>query len=205
MRYLRGGALVTLEGIDGTGKTTQVRRLADRYALHSYPVSTFREPGASEAGQKLREAARHGRLDPEQENALFLEDRRHDVDANIRPALEEGRLVLLDRYYLSNMAYQGARGVDPERILGENEVFAPRPDITVVLDLPVDQAFERMRARGRGQDRFETMDSLRAVRDLFLRFARTYPWVRVVDASRSLDQVARAVVEVVDPVIAAKE
>lgn len=201
MPYLPGGVFVTLEGIDGAGKTTQLRALAARYAQQGYPVSCYREPGESDAGLKLREAARLGRLDAEEEHRLFLEDRRWDVERNLRPDLREGRLVLLDRYYLSNMAYQGARGLDPERIRLENEAFAPRPDVAVVLDIPVESGLGRAAKRG-AHDHFERRESLERVRNLFLDFSRRYDWVKVVNANRAPEEVTEDLVRLVAVVLA---
>ncbi|MHB8586944.1 MAG: dTMP kinase [Thermoplasmatota archaeon] len=204
MHFLRGGVFVTLEGIDGTGKTTQLRRLAERFARLAFPVSCYREPGMSAAGRRLREAAAKGRLDADQEHQLFMEDRREDVAANITPDLAAGRLVLLDRYYLSNMAYQGARGIAPARILAENEAFAPRPDLAIILDVPVDVAWERVRARGRGHDGFEGRDYLEQVRAQFLQFAKEYAWVRLVDARGSPAALTDELAALIEPILAAK-
>lgn len=191
---------MTLEGIDGAGKTTQLRSLAARYAQKGFLVSSYREPGDSDAGLKLREAARLGRLDPEEEHRLFLEDRRQDVAKNILPDMREGRLVLLDRYYLSNMAYQGARGVDPARILRENEAFAPRPSLAIVLDIPVEHGLARAAKRG-AHDHFERRENLERVRNLFLDFSRRYEWVKVVNADRPAVDVTDDLVRLVGGVL----
>ena len=104
--------LIVFEGIDGTGKSTQVRLLAQALEERGLTVVTSREPTDGPFGQKLRLSMITGRLSPEEELALFHEDRRDHVEHLILPALEAGKVVILDRYFFSTMAYQGARGFD---------------------------------------------------------------------------------------------
>jgi dTMP kinase len=155
---LHRGVLVAVEGIDGTGKSTQTRCLAAAFRDLGYDVVALHEPTDSPWGRRLREALR-GRgqtLSPAQELDLFLQDRRYDVAAHIAPSLAAHKLVLLDRYYYSTMAYQGARGIDPKEIQRRNEAFAPQPDIVFLLLLPPELALERIRTtRGQGADLFE--------------------------------------------------
>ncbi len=165
------GTLIALEGIDGSGKSTQARRLCERLEAAGRPAVVFREPGDSEFGDRLREIFRGVRdVEPEEEMRLFVEDRRIDVRNNILPSLEDGKVVVMDRYYFSTMAYQGALGIDPEQIRTTNESFAPRPDLTLILDLPAERGAERIRASRGAQDSFEGVDYLRRVRALFLSF-----------------------------------
>jgi dTMP kinase len=171
-RCLQRGVLVAVEGIDGTGKTTQVARLTALFRAQGYDVVALREPTDSPWGRRLREAlqARQRSLTPAQELELFMRDRRYDVAANIRPALAAGKLVLLDRYYFSTMAYQGALGLDPEDIRRQNEAFAPVPDLVVVLTLAPAQALARIRAaRGGADEVFEREAYLREVDAIFRR------------------------------------
>ena len=166
------GLLIALEGIDGCGKSTQAVRLVTALADRGVSAVTFREPGDSEFGRELRRVFVEGRdISPEEEMRLFLEDRRIDVRDNIAPALAAGRHVVMDRYYLSSVVYQGALGLDPEMIRAKNEAIAPRPDLTLILDLPVDVALRRI-AASRGQaNSFEGREYLEKVRDLYLVFA----------------------------------
>ncbi len=139
--------LIALEGIDGSGKSTQARLLCDQLRAVGVDAVVFREPGDSEFGDKLRQQFRHGRtVSPEEEARLFIEDRRIDVGDNIRPALAAGKVVIMDRYYFSTMAYQGALGLDADQLRESNESFAPRPDLTLILDLPAEVSVERIRA-----------------------------------------------------------
>jgi dTMP kinase len=176
------GWLVVVEGIDGAGKSTIVRRLAEHCAAHGLGCVTSAEPTRGPWGMKLRQSMAEKRLSLEEELGLFLKDRAEHVERLIRPALAAGKVVLLDRYYLSTAAYQGARGAEPAKILEMNERFAPRPDLVLLLDFDPDGGLARIRARGDAPNTFEEVDQLRAVRRIFVGLER--PFIRLVDASR---------------------
>lgn len=198
----RRGALIVLEGIDGAGKSTQAARLADALRAAGYEVVASREPTAGPHGQRIRELARAGRagVSPEEELALFLADRREHVAQVIAPALAAGQVVVLDRYYLSTMAYQGALGLDVEAIQRANEAFAPPPDLALILVIPVAEALARIDGnRPGGPDAaFERADYLERVAALFAgmpaRFDPARTAVRLVDATGSPDAVAARLV-----------
>ena len=139
--------LLVLEGIDGTGKSTQSKLLAAALRERGMRVTSSREPTDGPYGTRLRNSATTGRLSPEEELQLFLQDRCEHVETLINPALEAGEVIILDRYYFSSMAYQGVRGFDPAEIRRVNEEFAPQPDLLLLLDLPVDTALERIGIR----------------------------------------------------------
>src|SRR5919109_244495 len=169
-RPLARGVLVALEGIDGTGKSTQAKRLTGIFRAQGYAVAPMREPTVSPWGRRLRDAMRMGRrvMAPSHELELFLQDRRYDVAAHILPALAAHNLVLMDRYYFSTIAYQGALGIDPENIRHLNEAFAPVPDAVFLLLISPAQALERIRqARGRADEVFEREDYLKKVDEVF--------------------------------------
>jgi dTMP kinase len=184
------GVLVAVEGIDGTGKSTQIRRLAATFRHLGYDVAALHEPTDSPWGRRLREAlrARAHILSPAQELDLFLQDRRYDVATHITPSLEARKLVLLDRYYYSTMAYQGAHGIDPEEIRRRNEAFAPRPDIVFLLLLAPKLALERIRAaRGQGADLFEQEAYLTRVDCIFRSLTGAH--IEPIDADQPIDVV----------------
>jgi len=184
--------LIVLEGIDGTGKSTQTRLLAEWFESRGREVVRSREPTDGPWGRKLRESAADGRLSPEQELELFLKDRRQHVGELIGPALAAGKDVILDRYYFSTMAYQGARGFDPDEIRRRNEAFAPLPDHLFILDLPVDLALDRIGARGDTANEFEKRESLERCRDIFLSL-RKEPYAHLIDTTRPLAEVQQAI------------
>lgn len=143
------GFFIVFEGIDGSGKTTQARLLAEALRRRGLEVVLTREPSDGPLGRWLRRylAASPRRLSPELELAWFLADRREHVQNLIRPALEQGKIVISDRYYYSSVAYQGARGLDPEEILAAHRDFAPKPDVVILLTLPLAEAAARRRSR----------------------------------------------------------
>jgi dTMP kinase len=168
------GFLVAVEGIDGSGKTTQAKRLARYCDEKGLAYILSKEPTSGKYGQLIRNSASRGRLSAEEEIDLFLKDRREHVDRVIQPALDEEKVVILDRYYFSTAAYQGAHGADPEIILSQNEAFAPQPDLLVILDVSPETGLQRIRERGDEPNKFETLDSLERARAIFNQIDRSY-------------------------------
>ena len=184
--------LVALEGIDGSGKSTQAHLLRDALEARGIDVVVYREPGDSEFGDKLRQQFRDGRtVSPQEEAILFIEDRKIDVRDNILPALAAGKVVVMDRYYFSTMAYQGALGLDVEELRQRNEAFAPRPHLTLILDVPAETSAARIHASREAPDSYEGVKYLARVRDLFLSFVDGD--VVAVDATVSTEELAAEV------------
>lgn len=189
------GVFITLEGPDGSGKTSAAKRLASSLRAIGLDVVSVHEPGGTELGERLRELLLHREevpIDPLADALLFNAARAQLVREVIRPALAAGRMVVCARYADSTLAYQGyGAGLDLD-LLRRLEAIATgglKPDLTILLDLPVDVGLTRKR-RGRGPlTRFESRLDLafhRRVRDGFLALASAEPgrW-RVVDAARS--------------------
>lgn len=190
-----GGLLVVVEGVDGSGKSSVLRRLAAYSLTLPIEVVQGREPTDGPFGKRLRASALSGRYSMEEELDLFMADRRQHVAEVIAPALSRGALLLLDRYYFSTAAYQGARGADPDVVLALNEAFAPKPDLVLLLDCPPVQTLARIRARGGGVDAFEKQEELEAVQRIFLSIKR--PFIRKVDASLCEEKVGAQCVALV--------
>ena len=182
------GYLIVIEGIDGTGKSTQATMLSKTLRKHNHEVIQSFEPTNGPWGKKLRESATTGRLSIEDELTYFINDRREHVNQVIAPTIAAGGIVILDRYYFSTMAYQGARGIDTNSIRTKNESFAPKPDLLIVLDLDVDTALRRIGVRDGQANEFEKRESLNFCRDLFLSL-KEQDGAHIIDANTSIDQV----------------
>lgn len=182
------GLLIVVEGIDGTGKSSQVKMLADALRASGEEALQDREPSDGPFGKILRSSMTEGRFSPDEELEMFHKDRKQHVDDVILPALEAGTHVVLDRYYFSTMAYQGANGFDVAELRKTNESFAPAPDILFILDLDVDQALERIGSRGDEANEFEQRDALQFCRDVFLS-VKDESYARVIDSSPSIETI----------------
>ena len=168
---MRQGLLIAFEGIDGTGKSSQLPLLAEWLRHEGHAVVETREPTDGPYGQQIRELYRNrAQISRERELELFLLDRRQHVEECILPALTEGRIVLTDRYYFSTAAYQGAAGCDPDIIFARND-FAPVPDLVLLLTMTAAESVARIRElRGEELNDFEQQDQLERVAALFASF-----------------------------------
>ena len=184
---LKRGWLIVFEGIDGTGKSTQCQKMETRMREYGVPVVRLREPTDGVWGQKIRKILSDGRgaVTPKEELTWFIEDRREDVEKNILPALRENKVVLLDRYYYSTAAYQGALGFDPEAICRDNEAFAPVPDLAYLFIVPPEQCLKRIEQSRDGYSSFERLEYLVKVQNIFESFHG--PHIRKVDGVSSPD------------------
>lgn len=204
-RRVPGGLLIAFEGVDGSGKTTQARRVCALLDQAGYDAVYLREPSDGPVGRRIRELMVAGRdkVTPEEEFRLFLEDRADDVRTNIAPALARGAVVCIDRYYISSMAYQGALGLDPDFIRAENEKIAPRPHLILHFRLPVEAAVQRIvAARSGGQNLFEARAYQEAVAAQFE--AMTMPGMVALDATLPEDELTGAAMRVVLDAIAVR-
>lgn len=197
---VRQGLLIVFEGTDGTGKSTQLQLLSRYLKDKGYPVITTREPTEGQYGQKIRSLyVNRSNSSREEELELFLADRREHVHGLLAPALEEGKVILCDRYFLSTAAYQGARGFDPENILKLNH-FAPDPDLALLFQVPVDTGLKRITS-GRGEELndFEQRESLEQVAAIFSSIKR--PYIQPIDATGSIEEVHRKIIDYVTPLL----
>ena len=179
--------LINLEGIDGCGKSTQSQFLMGEFEKNNEKTILLKEPTNGKYGRKLWEML-SGKIEATTEEILelFVMDRKEHVDQKINPALNEGKIVLMDRYYYSTMAYQAAAGIDVKRIRKDNE-FAPKPDIVLIFDLPADLAMKRVRGHSVA-DVFEKEEHLEKVRKAYLHLEDD-PLVRIIDATRTPEEI----------------
>jgi dTMP kinase len=187
----RQGLLLAFEGLDGAGKSTQAANLAARLAAAGRECALLKEPTGGPYGLRVREAAREGR-DLLAELDLFVKDRAQDVERNISPALAAGRVVILDRYILSNVAYQGALpGGDPEAIFAANAGF-PWPERTFLLEIDVAGGLGRVSKRGAVETAFENAPYLARVKAVYDALDR--PGLIRLDSSRPEAEVLERIV-----------
>ncbi len=190
--------LINLEGIDGCGKSTQSQFLIEEFEKNDEKTILLKEPTNGKYGKKLWEMLRGKReATTEEILELFIMDRKEHVNEKISPALNEGKIVLMDRYYYSTMAYQAAAGIDVNRIRKDNE-FAPKPDIVLIFDLPADLAMKRVRGHSVA-DVFEKEEHLEKVRKAYLDLEND-PLVRIVDATRTPEAIFEEVWKLVSEV-----
>lgn len=195
------GLFISIEGIDGVGKSTQADLLEQFLTSQGHKVLRTFEPGDSEVGIEIRKILLHhrGELAPRAEAALFAADRAHHVASMIRPALERGEIVITDRYFDSSVAYQGAGrelAMDEVRDLSLWAVGGLLPNLTILLDLPADVARSRRNSTGTAPDRLESekIDFFERARQAYLELAKAEPErFLVIDASDDVESMQRAI------------
>jgi dTMP kinase len=204
------GTFITFEGIDGSGKSTQLRLLAAYLRARGCDLVTTREPGGTPLGSRLRAALldAHEEVDPLTELLVFAADRAQHVRRFLHPALEAGQVVLSDRYSDATVAYQGGgRGFSAELIsqIVELATSGLKPDLTLLFDLPVETCLERTRRRTEGKHKGDRLDAedrefhLR-VREEYLRIARLEPdRIKIVGSSDSVEATHHRVKQVIVP------
>ena len=199
---MTNGLFITFEGGDGCGKTTQIKLLDEYLRSKGYRTLLTREPGSKGLGVKLREILLNydGEVSPTCESFLFLADRAQHVDCIIKPALQEGVIVLCDRHTDSTVAYQGyGRGLDLEQIHRLNNIATSglKPDLTIVLDVDVETSQKRV---GDEKDRMESagVEFFERVRQGFLEIAKQEPErVKVVDSTQTIQEIHERILELV--------
>ncbi|MBT5550339.1 MAG: dTMP kinase [Nitrospina sp.] len=186
---LERGVLIVFEGIDGTGKSTQCGLLEQSLNEMQVPNIALAEPTRGVWGMKIRRLLSEGRknISPQEELSWFVNDRKEDIETNIMPALQENKVVIMDRYYFSTAAYQGALGLDPDQIRLENEKFAPIPDRVLIFLSSAEKCLERIESSRDQKSAFEKLDYLNKVQDIFEKF--NGPNIRFIENTGSLSDV----------------
>jgi dTMP kinase len=201
---MKKGFFLVLEGVDGSGKSTQAKMLGEYLRENGYDVVHTAEPTSGFIGQTIRMAL-SGKMElaPRTLSLLFTADRSEHVDKVISPAIGEGKIVICERYYYSTLAYQSVQGVNPQWILESNS-FAPEPDLVILLEIDPEKALPRI---NRDREVFEVIDFQKAVQKELLEFSyrgykkfgnRVKKQWKTVDASKSVDEVQALLRDTVD-------
>jgi dTMP kinase len=195
---VNGGRLISLDGIDGAGKSTQLPRLVAWLEARGHRVCATREPTDGPYGRRIRAAARSNDAPTASEElAWFMADRAEHVAAVIEPALARGEVVVSDRYFLSTVAYQGARGILVDDILTRSEQSFPVPDLALLLEIDATRGLARAAERGdAAEPLFEEASFLTRVADIFARIER--PYIVRIDAARDADRVTADLLHAVE-------
>jgi dTMP kinase len=202
MNLINNGKFITLEGMDGAGKSTHIPNIIATLQAAGHEVVSTREPGGTPLGERLRELLLHENMHVETETLLMFAARREHIASVIAPALARGAYVLSDRFTDATYAYQaGAKGVAFEKI-AQLEAWVQgslQPDVTLLFDVPVEVSMQRL-ANAREPDKFEreNADFFHKIRQIYLQRAQQNPSrFRIIDANRPLVEVKQTVEEVI--------
>ena len=207
---MKQGRFVSFEGIEGCGKTTQIARLSEYLNSRSIAYTITREPGGTAVGEGIRKILLNSEtihLTAASELLLFYASRSQNILEKIKPALDRGEMVMCDRFYHASMAYQGyGRGIPLDFITRLTDLVCDRfrPEVTILLDIAPAVGLGRARARNHGrvedEGRFEAEDLefYTRVRNGYLDLAARDPYIRVIPADRSIEEVHRDIVKVLE-------
>ncbi len=190
----RQGFFICIEGLDASGKTTQARRLVRNLRRKGFEAVYTTEPSSGEVGKFIREhiLQRRKRVPSVVEALLFAADRIDHVERKIKPALQEGKIVVCDRYVFSSMAYQGAAGLNVRWIEEINGSALP-PDLAIYLDVPMDLLIKRMK---RKRSVMETLEVQRKVQEIYMKLVESGRLVPI-NGNRPVDEISRNVLEII--------
>lgn len=207
---MKHGKFIVIDGLDGSGKSTQVRLLAGYLARRGYRVCVVREPGSTAIGEKIRRIlldTKHKQMTPATELFLYMASRAQLVAEVIKPALKQGKIVIADRFLSSSIAYQGYGGrIDIANIktVGVTATGGLIPDITIILDIKPDAGLKRIKKGDRSSfDRIENKQLAfhKKVRWGFRAIARTNRNARLIDANKPVNNVFDKIRQLVDAII----
>jgi len=192
------GIFIVFEGIDGSGKSTVLDMTYKHLMQSDYDVLTLFEPTNGTWGSKIREISfkKRDSFDPKEELQFFIEDRKENIEKNIKPALKANKIVLQDRYYYSTIAYQSAAGIDKEYIENIHSTFVVEPDLVLIFDLDPEIALSRILENREGKTTdFEKLEYLKQVRNNYLEFKNKNFYY--ITAEQQLENVFNSVISVI--------
>jgi len=190
----QSGVFICIEGIDGSGKTTHACLLVEKLCEMGYDAIYTTEPSHGEIGSFIRKHILHGekRLSVILEALLFAADRIDHLEKEVKPALENGKIVICDRYLYSSLAYQGAAGLDIKWIEDINK-WAIRPDLAILIDVSPEIVMGRLKKE---KSLMETLENQRKVRAIYMKLVRKYS-LKVVDGNRPVEDVSKDILSIV--------
>ncbi|ANF23607.1 dTMP kinase [Thermococcus piezophilus] len=197
---------IVIEGIDGAGKSTQAKLLAKWFEEKGYDVVLTKEPTDTAFGKLIRRLVLTGgregiidgaRISHEAEALLFAADRAEHVHKLIKPSIGAGKIVISDRYFYSSLAYQWARGLDLDWLIDLNR-FAIRPDLVILLDLPVKESMKRINGRSIKTEFDKIVELQKKVRENYLKLAERFPEMKIVNALASVKDIHNDIVALVE-------
>ena len=199
------GFFITFEGIDGSGKSTQIRKLAKFLEDNGFDIIITREPGGSVGGEEIRNLLLQGEVDrwsAETEILLFTAARRDHLERIILPALQDGKIVICDRFTDSTRMYQGMRGPKLRDLVDKltKEVINCDPDLTIVIDIDPEISLERAKSRKTAEERFEDfgVDLQKKMRTGFIDLSKEFnSRIEVVNGQQSVDEIAKEIFSLV--------
>ncbi|WP_067863585.1 dTMP kinase [Neptuniibacter marinus] len=190
------GILIVFDGIDGAGKTTQVDLLSQALRNAGVTVVTSKEPTDGQWGQKIRQSATTERMPLDEELHAFIMDRKEHIETLVQPALDRGKIVILDRYYYSTICYQGARGEDKVKLRQDVMESALKPDISFIMDVNPHISQERIEVRDGAPNSFENIDYLTEVRKVYHWLCREDSSLYELDSNNTIDQLHTTIVNI---------
>jgi dTMP kinase len=195
------GVFICIEGLDASGKTTQSKLLVKNLREKGFDAIYTTEPSRGNIGRLIRRHVLLGenRLSVVLEALLFAADRVDHLEREVVPALEEGKIVVSDRYFYSSLAYQGAAGLDLKWIEGINK-WALKPDLSIYIDIPPEIVLQRLK---RKKTLMETLHNQQQVREIYLKLVKTHG-LKIVDGNKPKREVAREILDVVIGFLAAQ-
>jgi len=190
------GKFIVIEGLDGSGQSTQVKLLSEFLIKNGHNVVSTKEPTKdSEAGKNIRDVINKScEVSPSKLQELFAEDRKEHLANVIVPALKDGKTVISDRYFFSSFAYGAASGADMEDLIGLNQDFL-MPDFTVILRVKPEVCMERIGKRGESQTLFEQREKLAKVWKIYEILPQRFDGVYIIDGERTIEKVQENIKE----------
>jgi dTMP kinase len=195
------GKFLVIEGLDGSGKSTQVKLLFHHLKKQGFKIVLTHEPTYERLGKMLREYYLKKVDLPRVDALLFAADRGENVETNILPSLNQGKIIISDRYYHSSIAYQSAQGLELKWLLELNKYF-PRPDLTVIVDTLPKTCVKRVEKAKPTKVKFENVNFLEKVRKNYLKFPKILDEkIIIIDGNRKIKEVHADVLKEVEKVV----